>query len=151
MRKTVKLILLLLWMALIFFFSAQPDVESEETSNLVAEIIYRIYYSIMAGNVHLSQSEFLLRFIQPIRELAHFTEFMILGILIFINVIEYTNRNVFLKSFIFGTLYAISDEIHQLFVENRYCSIGDMLIDTAGCFVGIVICHLIYERWKKLH
>lgn len=151
MKKTVKLLLLIIWMALIFFFSAQPDVQSEETSNLAAEIIYRIYAFLMANNVHIEQGEFMLRFIQPIRKLAHFTEFMILGILIFINMMEYTDRKTALKSFILGTAYAVSDEIHQLFVKNRYCSINDMLIDSAGCLLGIIICHLIYERWKKEH
>jgi len=151
MKKTVKLLLLIIWMALIFFFSAQPDVQSEETSNLAAEIIYRIYAFLMANNVHIEQGEFMLRFIQPIRKLAHFTEFMILGILIFINMMEYTDRKIALKSFVLGTAYAVSDEIHQLFVKNRYCSISDMLIDSAGCLLGIIICHLIYERWKKEH
>ncbi len=151
MKKTVKLLLLIIWMALIFFFSAQPDVQSEETSNLAAEIIYRIYAFLMANNVHIEQGEFMLRFIQPIRKLAHFTEFMILGILIFINMMEYTDRKIALKSFILGTAYAVSDEIHQLFVKNRYCSINDMFIDSAGCLLGIIICHLIYERWKKEH
>ncbi|MBR3252217.1 MAG: VanZ family protein [Erysipelotrichaceae bacterium] len=151
MKKWVKLLMLLLWMGLIFFFSAQPAPESEETSNLVAEIVYKIYSFVMAGGGKLSQSEFMARYIQPIRKLAHFSEFMILAILIFINVIEYRKRNVYLVSFVLGTLYAVSDEIHQLFVMNRYCSIYDMMIDASGCLLGIIICHLFYERWKKAH
>ncbi len=151
MKKWMKLLVLLLWMGLIFFFSAQPAPESEETSNLVAEIVYKIYSFIMAGGVHLTSGEFMARYIQPIRKLAHFSEFMVLGILIFINIIEYRKRNVCLISFMLGCLYAVSDEIHQLFVENRYCSIYDMAIDSAGCLLGIILCHLFYERWKKAH
>ena len=150
MKKSVKLLLLLIWMGLIFFFSAQPDVESEETSNLVAEIIYRIYAFVMNGNASLSQSEFMIRFVPPIRKFAHFTEFMILAILIFINVVEYRKKNVALISFVLAVLYAMSDEFHQLFVPNRYGSIRDVLIDSAGCLLGIFICHLFYERWKKV-
>ena len=151
MKKTVKLLILLFWMGLIFYFSAQPAPESEETSNLVAEIIYRIYSFLLANNASLTQSEFMARFIQPIRKLAHFTEFMILAVLIFINVIEDRDSKIYFTSFLLGSLYAVSDEIHQLFVPNRYCSIYDMLIDSAGCLLGIMICHLIYERWKKAH
>ena len=151
MKKWTKLLILLLWMGLIFFFSAQPAPESEETSNLVAEIVYKIYSFIMAGGIHLSQSEFMARYIQPIRKLAHFSEFMILSILIFINVIEYRKKNIYLTSFALAVLYAVSDEIHQLFVENRYCSVYDTAIDAAGCLLGIIICHLFYERWKKVH
>lgn len=150
-KKTVKLLILLLWMGLIFYFSAQAAPESEETSNLAAEFIYRIYSFLLADNASLSRSEFMMRFIQPIRKLAHFSEFMILTVLIFINVIEYQDEKIYLASFLLGSLYAVSDEIHQLFVENRFCSVYDMLIDSAGCLLGIAICHLIYERWKKAH
>ena len=151
MKKYLKLLILIAWMSLIFFFSAQPQLESEETSNLVAELIYRIYAFIMAGSAHLGQSEFMALYIQPIRKLAHFSEFMILGILVYINVLEYRKDKLFTASLVISILYAMSDEFHQLFVENRYCSIKDMLIDSAGAVLGITICHLINKRWKKSH
>ena len=151
MKKYLKLLILIAWMSLIFFFSAQPQLESEETSNLVAELIYRIYALIMAGSAHLGQSEFMALYIQPIRKLAHFSEFMILGILVYINVLEYRKDKLFTASLVISILYAMSDEFHQLFVENRYCSIKDILIDSAGAILGITICHLINKRWKKSH
>ena len=151
MKKFAKLLILFVWMGVIFYFSAQPDVQSEVTSNLAAEIIYKVYSFLLRNSAHLSQSEFMFRYVQPIRKLAHFSEFMILTILLFINVIEYRKNNVYLISFVLGLLYAISDEIHQLFVINRHCSIYDVMIDSAGCFLGILICHLFYERWKKRH
>lgn len=151
MKKGVKLLILVFWMGLIFFFSSQPDVRSAETSSLAARIIYRICAFLLKDAVALSESEFMLRYVQPIRKLAHFSEFMILSILVYINVSEYRKKDICIVSFLISVLYAISDEIHQLFVVNRCCSFYDVLIDSAGCFLGILLCHLIHERWKKSH
>ena len=36
-------------------------------------------------------------------------------------------------------IYAISDEIHQLFVPGRAGQVRDVLIDSAGSFLGIIL------------
>lgn len=149
MKKFLKLVFLIAWMGLIFYFSSQPALDSENTSNLVSEIIYKIYAFVLVNVEHLSESEFMNLYVQPIRKLAHFTEFMVLGILSYINIEEYKKDKIFIYALLFSGLYAISDEIHQLFVLNRYCSIKDMLIDISGSLLGISICHLIKKRWKK--
>ena len=148
MKKHIRLILLILWMILIFYMSAQPQLESETTSNLVAELIYGIYAFIFPNN-HLDVAVFLERYIHPIRKLAHFTEFMILGILVYLNSRDYTKKNNVFYSILFSVLYAVSDEIHQLFVDGRYCDIRDMGIDTAGALTGILLCHLLMTRCFK--
>ena len=71
-KKTVYLILLVFWMGVIFFMSAQPSVESEETSSYVAEIVYVLYDLFLSGTVHLSRTDFIEMYLQPIRKLAHF-------------------------------------------------------------------------------
>jgi VanZ family protein len=38
---------------------------------------------------------------------------------------------------VFCILYAISDEVHQLFVLGRGAQVVDVLIDSLGAFVGI--------------
>ena len=48
-------------------------------------------------------------------------------------------RFIFLISLAFSVLYASSDEIHQLFVAGRGASVRDVLIDTSGAFVGIIL------------
>ncbi len=47
-----------------------------------------------------------------------------------------------LKSTLFGLLYAISDEIHQLFVPGREASLTDVLIDLAGVLAAIIFIRL---------
>lgn len=39
---------------------------------------------------------------------------------------------------VLALLYGISDEIHQLFVPNRTCEIGDVQADLIGGFLGAV-------------
>ena len=148
MKKQLKLIILILWMALIFFFSAQPQIESTETSNTVAYILYQLYSLVFNGNA-MKISDFMLKYASPIRKLAHFTEFGVLGVLFYINYLEYRKDKVVLYSLISSVLYAISDEIHQLFVLNRYCSFKDMLIDSCGAITGIIIFHLLYRRCTR--
>jgi VanZ family protein len=45
---------------------------------------------------------------------------------------------------VFGLLYGISDEFHQLFVSGRTCDIFDVNIDTIGSLIGGLI-----VRWLK--
>ncbi len=43
-----------------------------------------------------------------------------------------------LLAFLFCVLYAVSDEIHQMFVPNRYADLTDVLSDVVGAALGLV-------------
>lgn len=146
MKRLIRLIALLAWMGLIFFLSAQPAAESAETSNTAALLLYEVLH-LLFGESAPSVTEFMTRFAQPIRKLAHFTEFMILGILLYVNFNE--KRRPFLYASIASVSYATFDEIHQYFVPNRCCSLWDILIDSSGALFGVFLCHLVYTKWKR--
>jgi VanZ family protein len=55
-------------------------------------------------------------------------------------------RAGFTAPFFTGVLYAVSDEIHQLFVPGRAGQIRDVLIDACGVFVGIIIANRLLRR-----
>jgi VanZ family protein len=59
------------------------------------------------------------------------------------------NKFKYLFTQIFGTLYATSDEIHQLFVAQRECHIRDVFIDSCGVAFGALIVLLIIHLHKK--
>jgi hypothetical protein len=40
---------------------------------------------------------------------------------------------------VFGFLYAFSDELHQTFSEGRSCEFRDMMIDTGGATLGMLM------------
>lgn len=44
-----------------------------------------------------------------------------------------------------GILYAVTDEIHQIFVEGRSCELRDLLIDAAGVLLGVVIVMVVQK------
>lgn len=74
------------------------------------------------------------------RKSAHFIGYMILGILASGLILQYENINKkYPLAFLICVIYAISDEIHQLFVPGRAGQVRDVLIDSAGSFLGIII------------
>jgi VanZ family protein len=50
-----------------------------------------------------------------------------------------------LFSVVFCSLYGISDEWHQSFVEGRFSDIADWLADTSGASLAVVL--LYKQRW----
>lgn len=62
-----------------------------------------------------------------------------MGILV-INVFKRSGIKIFkgiMLSLVFCILYAISDELHQLFVPGRGAQVKDVVIDSSGAVVGI--------------
>lgn len=113
------------------------------------------YFSSQSADVSASQSGFIRKIIESIfgistttdyvvRKLAHFCEF--LGLSLLSNAALYFTCGK-VKAF-FGTAissaYAITDEVHQIFVDGRSCQFTDWLIDTAGAVTGLVIFLIIY-------
>jgi len=79
-------------------------------------------------------------------QIYHFSAFFLLC---FFLLISLHSGKWAKKKFIFGlvivVLYAISDEIHQLFVPGRFFSYLDILID----FIGIFFASAIYYKRLK--
>lgn len=141
-KRTIAGILALIWMCVIFSFSAQP---SEESSEVSGGISYQLISS--AGSFfHLNLDEEELRRIaarieKPVRKAAHMTEYAILAILLYIWLGKW-QFPVMKRSFLAlltSILYAASDEAHQRFVPGRAGRLGDVLIDSAGAILGLFI------------
>lgn len=142
MKKFIKLLLLITWMTIIYFFSSQPADDSLNESNSLLEAIAYVF-NISDVDV------FVARFGPFIRNLAHFGEFFLLGLIMYINVIEYTNRNVLLLTIIVCALYAASDEVHQLFVDGRVGTFSDVVIDSLGATCSTFLSYLIQKYVAK--
>jgi VanZ family protein len=73
-----------------------------------------------------------------IRKLAHFTEYLILALLVARALRtngEWRPRHAVL-AVLFATAYAMTDEVHQLFVPGRTAAATDVLIDATGALAG---------------
>ena len=53
-------------------------------------------------------------------------------------------------SLIIGVIYAISDEIHQCFTPGRGPLVTDVIIDTMGVLLGILLVVLVIKIYEKL-
>ena len=80
--------------------------------------------------------------------LGHFFEFLVLGLIGF-RALQHTfprpvEKNYFYVGW-FGLLFALSDEIHQIFVATRIFSLWDILVDFLGIGAALIII-VIYRR-----
>lgn len=75
-----------------------------------------------------------------LRKLAHAGEYAVLGALL----LRATQRPG--VAFALGTLYAVSDEIHQSFVPGRAGSPVDVALDTLGVAAGLVLWEVVRAR-----
>lgn len=149
--KVVKICFLVLWMALIFSFSNQKDVDSSKVSDgFIDRTVVKIY-KIFNGNITKEkENEIIEKYTYPIRKLAHYTLYFILGILSFLVVKDYSiNKKLIIYSLLICFLYACSDEFHQLFVIGRSARVLDVLIDTFGSFCSISIFYIFNKKISK--
>ncbi len=75
-----------------------------------------------------------------LRKLAHAAEFAVLGALL----VRATGRAGL--AFGLGVLYALSDEVHQVFVPGRVGAPLDVAIDAIGVAVGIALWQSVRTR-----
>jgi hypothetical protein len=75
-----------------------------------------------------------------LRKIAHAAEYAILGALL----VRATGKPI--VALTLGTLYAISDEIHQSFVPGRLGSPLDVAIDAVGVAIGVALWQLARAR-----
>lgn len=146
--KWLKLILVILWMIVIFSFSNQKAVDSTKLSDGLILKTVRIIEKIT--NKEYSDEEILEKFVKPVRKLAHFTIYLILGVLVYLYIKEFNISNKFIISLLICILYAISDEIHQLFIVGRSGKILDVLIDSLGSLTGIFIIRKVGRLYEKI-
>lgn len=147
-------VLLVGWMILIFSLSAATATESSATSSSFIEILVRVFVWDF-DNLNVSEQESMIESLQFIvRKTAHFTLYAVLGGLSFLSVVTYKSillKNRVLISAGICLLYAISDEIHQIFVPGRSGEIRDVCIDFAGSMVAVFILLLLtrIRKFKK--
>lgn len=112
----------ILWMILIFWLSNRPKIVKLENSS----------FDFIIGKT------------------AHITEYAVLLILIYWavckNIIVDNNWKIPL---LLTVLYAVTDEIHQLFIPTRTGMMRDVIIDGIGGMIGLWMLKNIYPKIRK--
>lgn len=145
-KRIILIILILVWMTLIFFFSSQNGEQSGELSMSITDKVCSIVY-----HNHEVTEENKETINHIIRKGAHFTIYLIGGIIAFnfLNTFNLTLKKKIIYAQIICSAYAITDEFHQVFSVGRTPAVGDVLIDSAGALVGILICVGLYKVNSK--
>ena len=123
-----------LWVVIIFSFSMQSGDESSELSGgIVAGIVELVF----DGDFQYAEE---LEFF--IRKLAHFTEYLVLGVLV-MQTMKQTRHFESVVVSIFASmlvcvLVASCDETIQLFSGGRCGQVKDVVLDSCGALGGVV-------------
>ena len=137
-RSWVRYILIaadILWVAFIFARSLKAADESTAESAWVLELVRII---IPSASMHF------------VRKLAHFTEYFILGALLFATMQSFGAKKLAMVLAPAGCLAAaVTDELLQTLSPGRSCQLSDMLLDTAGGICGMLICALAVYLVRK--
>ncbi|MEM6264473.1 MAG: VanZ family protein [Bacteroidota bacterium] len=129
-----------LWMCLIFYLSDQDKQQSTNQMGLFQWLLSLVFDNprqLIKGTPGLL-----------IRKAAHLTEYGILFLLLFRALrlhLRYTAAVVY--GILGCALYGLTDEFHQLTVYGRTGQLSDVIIDTAGAFLGFLI-HRVASMWN---
>jgi VanZ family protein len=109
----------LVWMAVIFFLSAQPSDE-----------IDRAWWDVLA------------------RKIAHVTEYAVLTALWWRAFRALGLSRPLGAAVVIAFAYAITDEWHQTFVDGRTGTPVDVLIDSIGIAIAVAAITFFDRRWR---
>lgn len=151
--KVISCVTTIAIMTLIFLFSSQSSNESSELSSGITHLISQRIVSAfdlkqisteeLAGNIHTF-----------VRKCAHFTEYAGLGVAASVAYMTScgTRKVSGVLKFIcvFCMCYAVSDEIHQLFVPGRTMRLFDVFVDTCGGVTGSAVVLAVMKLRDKL-
>ena len=150
--RIINIILIILWMIIIFLFSSANGIESEHQSDV---IIIKTAEMINKEKIPEENKQKLIdKYIVLVRKSAHFFLYFVLGLLVYLFVHKKYNTSLktFIITIIVCTLYAISDEIHQMFTFERAAEVRDVLIDMGGSLLAeflLTIIFIIKDKMKK--
>lgn len=139
-RLVIKYIFVAVWMLVIFLMSNEIAGTSSSRSDEIVRTIQSLGVSVPSD---------LLTFL--VRKAAHIGAYFVLGILLFNLLKEYglAVKKIIFISLAIAMLYACTDEIHQMFIPGRSGEVRDVLIDTAGAAVGVVVYAVLSSRFYK--
>lgn len=122
-------------LVLIFCLSHQNGEDSTETSGWFTALLNFIFPFELTEDF--------------VRTMAHFSEFACLSFFMNNLFVSYKGKLTPVFACALSFFYAITDEIHQIFVPGRACQFIDMMVDLAGILSGFIVYAVIYTLVRK--
>ena len=148
----LSLIPAVLCMILIFCLSSQTADVSSETSGGVIKSVLSLLPIGFERMTPERQAQLIESCQFVVRKGAHFSIYALLGILCIppMRILFRQKKSVPFAAWMLSFLYAISDELHQKYVPGRSCELRDVIIDSAGAALGIlIVCAIIGAVMKR--
>ena len=139
-------------MVLIFRFSMEKADDSDRTSGRFSRIVISVLYPEYESYDFARKQEIYDDIQFRVRKTAHFTEYAALGLLLRLCLESWFGKRKWIPvcGWTIGTLYACSDELHQLLTDGRSGQWTDVLLDSAGVFAGVAAaCAALYMFRRK--
>jgi len=147
--RALTTILTLFMMGFIFVMSMEPAEKSDQTSGIISKQVLPVVYPdyeqfpptkkvIAYNNVQ-----------HGVRKVAHFSEYAMLGLCLRLCLESWfghrfvRKKTLYLLAWLGGTLYAVTDELHQLMIDGRAGQWTDVLIDSSGVLTGVLFAALV--------
>lgn len=150
--RVASILLLCVWLGVIFGLSAETAAESSGTSGGFIRVLAKTFISNFDKMSITEQGEIIEAFQGTIRTAAHLITYIVLGFLAANTLVTFKLTAVirWISPIMFGTLYAVSDEIHQHFVPGRAFQISDIVVDIIGVVLGVLAFWLIVYIAHKI-
>ncbi len=151
--KRITGMIVIVWMAVIFVFSAQPAQQSSKTSHSVSYKIAQWQNRLLGQEKTEEELAAQAESMQlVVRKGAHMGEYALLAFLVCFHLSCYnmSKSKMALLSLGITACYAASDEFHQIFVPGRAGRLPDVCIDTIGGGLGIMFFLLVFYIRRKL-
>lgn len=134
MKKIKYFIPSIMFMIIIFWFSHQTGTESSGLSIYI--------FNWLENHLHIIVPELI------IRKMAHMGEYALLA---FTFIYGFSKNKLILQKILLFSLsstflYACSDEFHQLFIAGRSGQLVDVMIDTMGGVIAIILFYFIKKK-----
>ena len=146
-RRQLFLAAAILWMAVIFLFSSRNGELSTRDSYRTGEIIGEMFVEGYKEWTPDRKLVFLEQIDHAVRKTAHFSEYALLAMLWFGTFLPALSQmfrfRPYALSWLLTALYAVTDELHQLFVAERAGSLKDVGIDSLGASAGLAAAFLL--------
>jgi VanZ family protein len=108
-----------------------------------------IFWNSARSRIYIPKFDFV-----PMDKVGHFGIYFILGYLLTRMLcagdVNKLTKSVFIGAIILGSLYGMSDEIHQMFVPGRNADIADWIADTLGVISAQVAVIFLSKRFRKV-
>ena len=118
----------------LIFWGSTDLMSAEHTSRFLVPFLRWLNPDISPAA--LARAHFLLR------KAGHVTEYGILAVLLFRGWRSFSHdlwsRSI--AALLIAIIFAASDEFHQSFFASRTASLGDLLIDSSGALLGVILC-----------